>query len=229
MNPKVIFQKVRKEKRNNLTEVESRQVLEQYKIPLAKSELSQTPEEACKIAAKLGYPVVLKAVSPKLIHKTEANAVIVGIRNESELCRMYKVLISNVKRMVPPSKLHGILVQKMIEGGKEVIIGGKKDPQFGQVVMFGGGGILTEIMEDVSFRVCPITRGDAEDMINETKFSKVLRGYRGKKSDIGSLVDILMRTSRMLQENQDIVELDINPVMALQEGAVAVDARIVIG
>jgi acyl-CoA synthetase (NDP forming) len=229
MNPRAVFLKVRKEKRNNLTEVESREVLAGYKLPLAASELSKTLSEALKAASKIGYPVVIKAISPQIVHKTDANALIVGIRDSGELEKAHRQLLANVKRSSPNAKIKGVLVQKMVEGGREVIIGGKKDPQFGQVIMFGGGGILTEVMEDVSFRVCPIGAKDAQEMIDETRFSKVLKGYRGLKYDVGSLVKMLVSVSNILQDNQEIAELDINPVMALKKGCVAVDARIVIG
>lgn len=202
-------------------------LLEKYKIPLAKAGIAKTAKGAEEIARKVGFPVVLKAVSPQLVHKTEANAIILDIKNRLELEKNYRKLLTDLeKRSI---KIQGVLVQKMVKDGKETIIGGKKDDQFGQVLMFGGGGVLTEVLEDVSFRVCPISRKDAIEMIEETKYYKVLKGYRGESCDINALIEILLKTSKLLEENQEIVELDINPVIALPKGAVAVDARIVIG
>lgn len=162
------------------------------------------------------------------MHKTDVGGLIINIKTKEELKNSFNRLMANVKRKVARAKISGVLVQKMIENGREVIIGGKKDSQFGQTIMFGGGGVLTEIMGDVSFRVCPINRRDAEEMIKETKYFKVLKGYRGKRCDVNALIEILLKTSKLLEENQEIAELDINPVISLSKGAVAVDARIVI-
>jgi len=208
-----------------LTVDESLKFIKKYKIPVAEHKLVKNIESAVEFAEKIGFPVVLKAISPQLIHKTEAKGIILDIKNRVELERMYRKLLTDTRRF----RIEGVLVQKMIEGGREVIVGGKKDSQFGQVLMFGGGGVLTEVLEDVSFRVCPISKRDAQEMIEETKYYKVLKGYRGKMCDIEALKDILLKTSKLLEENQEIVELDINPVMVLKKGAVAVDARIVIG
>ena len=223
-----IFKKIRKRKRKNLTEFESRMILEQYKIPLAKAEATKTVDDAIKFAKKIGFPVVIKIISPDILHKTDIGGVILNIKNVDELQNSFRQLLSNMKRKAPKAKILGVLVQKMVENGREVIIGGKKDSQFGQVIMFGGGGILTEIMEDVSFRVCPIDRKNAKEMIEETRYFKVLKGYRGMKCDINSLISILLKVSRLLEENQEISELDINPVISLPKNAIAVDARIII-
>jgi len=228
MNPKQIFKKIKAQKRTNLTEYESRQVLQYYKIPLAKSELTKDVNDAVTLAKKIGYPVVLKVCSPDIIHKTDVGGLAINLRSEEEVKVAFNKIMSNVKRKVPKAKIHGMLVQKMIEDGEEVIVGGKKDPQFGQVVLFGLGGVLAEVFEDVAFRVIPIDGKEAEKMIQEIKGYKILKGYRGKSYDTKTLVDILVKTSRLLEENQQINELDINPVIVLSKGAFAVDARIVI-
>jgi acyl-CoA synthetase (NDP forming) len=170
----------------------------------------------------------LKVVCAKAIHKTDVGGIALDIKNKEELEKSYQKIINNVKKKVK-AKIDGILIQKMVKGGQEVIVGGKKDPQFGQTLMFGLGGIFTEVYDDVSFRVVPIGKKDAEEMVQEIKGYKILKGYRGKKYDINALIDILLKTSKLLEENQEIVELDINPVIVLQKGAVAVDARIVVG
>jgi acyl-CoA synthetase (NDP forming) len=228
MKPKEIFRKIKKQGRNVLTVFESQQILECYKIPIVKSKLAKTVNDTVKIADKIGYPVVLKVVSPQIIHKTDFNGIILDIKNSLELKSAYEKIIHNVKRKVSKAKIQGMLVQKMIEDGQQVIVGGKKDLQFGQVIMFGMGGIFTEIFEDVSFRVVPINRKDAKEMIEEIKGYKILKGYRGKNYDIKALTNILLKTSKLLLENQEIEELDINPIIVLKKGAIAVDARIAI-
>lgn len=206
----------------------SLKLLEKYKIPLAKYALVKNENQAKKIANKIGYPVVLKAISPQVIHKTDLGAIVTNIKTEEKIVENYKKIISNVKKKIPKAKIQGVLVQKMIEGGQEVIVGGKKDKQFGQTIAFGLGGVFVEVMEDISFRVVPITRKHAEEMIQEIKGYKVLKGYRGKAYDTNSLIDILLKTSKLLEKNQKIKELDINPVIVLKKGAVAVDARVVV-
>lgn len=229
MKPQQIFDQVRRDNRNNLTELESREVLKYYQIPVVEGIVAKDTNEAIDFAEKNGYPVVLKVVSKDIIHKTDIGGVIVGIKNEKELREGSLNLIRNVKKYKPTARIDGLFVQKMLPKGVEVIVGGKKDPTFDQVLLFGLGGVFVEIFNDVSFRVVPISQKDAVEMIAEIKGIKVLRGVRGNPPvDFKALVDILMKTSRMLEENQEIKELDINPVFALTSGAVAVDARIII-
>lgn len=228
MRPKEIFKKIRRKKRNILTVEEARKILEFYKIPFIKSELVKNEEDAVLVAQKIGFPIVLKVVSPQVIHKTDVGALVTNIENEKELRRGFRKIIINVKRKIRQARIDGILVQKMIENGQEVIVGGKKDPQFGQVIMFGLGGIFVEVFEDVSFRIVPISRFDAVQMIQEIKGYRVLKGFRGKKYDVKTLIGILLKVSKLLEDNQEILELDINPLIVSSKGAVAVDARIVI-
>jgi acetyl-CoA synthetase (ADP-forming) len=218
----------RKNKRKNLTEYESRQVLEKYKIPLAKSELVKTPEQAVKIAKKIGYPIVLKIVSPDVVHKTDVGGIVVKIKNEVELIEAYEKILKNVKKKVSRAKIHGMLVQKMVGDGLEIIVGGKKDAQFGQTVMFGLGGIFVEVFGDVSFRVVPIEKKDALEMMQETKGYKILKGYRGKKHDVNAVADVLVKVSKFLEKNDEVAEMDINPLIVLPHGAVGADARIIV-
>jgi acetyl-CoA synthetase (ADP-forming) len=228
MNPKKMFKKINAQRRNNLTEYDSRQILQCYKIPLVKTELAKNAEEAVNLAKRIGYPVVLKVSSPDIIHKTDVGGLALNLKSEEDVRTAFSRITENIKKKAPRAKIYGMLVQKMIEDGQEVIIGGKKDPQFGQTMMFGLGGVLVEVFEDVSFRVLPLERKEAENMIKETRGYRILKGYRGKSYDIKALVEILMKTSRLLEENQEIKELDINPVIVLPKGAFAVDARIVI-
>jgi acetyl-CoA synthetase (ADP-forming) len=229
MRPKKLFDQVRNEGRNNLTELESRKILEFYKIPVVEGKVIQEIEEALSFAGKYDYPLVLKVVSKDIIHKTDAGGVKIGIETEKELRDGIVDLIKTLKRNRPDAKIDGIFIQKMLPEAPEVIIGGKKDPTFDQVVLFGLGGIFVEVFEDVSFRVVPINKMEAGEMITEIKGLKILKGVRGKDPvDFKALIDILVKTSKMLEENPDIEELDINPVFAFTDGAVAVDARVII-
>ena len=228
MRPKEIFERIKK-KRNNLTELESREVLTHYEIPIVKGEIVKTIEDAKKFVDKIGYPIVLKVVSPQILHKTDVGGVVVDIRNEKELFQAYHQIVKSVEEKVPDAVIDGFFIQEMISGGQEVIIGGKWDPTFDQTIAFGLGGVFVEVFEDVSFRVLPITKQDALEMIKEIKAYKILKGYRGKKPvSINALVDILLKTSKMMEDNPEIKELDINPVFALTDRAVAGDARIII-
>jgi len=223
-----IFKKVKKDKRKSLLEFEARQVLEQYKIPLAKWGLAKKVEDATALSKKIGFPVVLKIVSRDIIHKTDMGGIFLNLNSEKEVEQAFDQIIKNVKKHNPKARIDGILVQKMIKDGQEIIIGGKKDPQFGQVLVFGGGGILVELLEDVAFRVVPVSKKDAEEMMQETKFYQILKGFRGKRYDVNSVLDILLKTSKLLEQNPGIAELDLNPVIVCQKNAFAVDARIAV-
>jgi len=227
---KKIFHQAKKEGRSVLTLTESFEVLKTYNIPIASYAVAQTADRAMKAAKKIKYPVVLKAISKKATHKTDVGGLILNIQNEKSLRKSFERIKKNLKRA--KADFEGVVVQKMFGPDydkQEVLVGGKKDPQFGQTIAFGLGGVFVEVFEDVSFRVVPVTKKDIEEMIKEIKGYKILYGYRGKKYDIKALSNILMKVSNLLEQNEEIAELDINPVMALQRGAVAVDARIVIG
>lgn len=182
------------------------------------------------IAAKnIGYPLVLKIVSPDIIHKSDAGAVKVNLRDEREVREAYNTIISNVKRYNPNARITGILVEEMVKNGKEVIIGAKKDPKFGPIVMFGLGGIYVEVLKDVTFRLAPIGNKEARRMINEIKMSKLLDGVRGEKpSDKIKLAECIERLSQLVNDFPEISEIDMNPVMVLEEGkgCKVVDVRI---
>jgi len=204
-------------------------LLEKFKIPVPKFGLAKDEKQAVEIAKRVKYPVVLKIVSPQIVHKTDVGAIVKDVKNEEQLKESYKKIFSNVKKKVPKANIQGVLVQHMIGDGECVIIGGKKDSQFGQVVMFGGGGVLVELIQDTSFRVVPISKSDAKEMMEETKVYQVIRGFRGKKYDVNAVMDILLKTSKLLKKNPAIAELDINPVIVLSKKAFAVDVRIAVG
>ena len=229
---KKIFDKCSAEGRLELGEMEARVILEAYNIPFPKAELARDIKEAKKIAEKIGYPVVLKIVSPNILHKSDIGGIKVGIRNEEELEENYDQILFSVKKYMPDANISGITVQELVEDKKETIIGVSEDPQFGQMIMFGLGGIYVEVLEDVSFRIAPISRKVAHEMIEEIKSVELLRGVRGEDpSDIDSIVEIMLKVSQLVTDFPEIIEMDINPLFVKKngEGSIAGDARIRIG
>ena len=224
-----IINQAKKEGRKALLETEAKTICMEYGIPVTKFKLALNEKEAAKHADEIGYPVVLKIVSPDIIHKSDAGGVIVNLKNPAEVTNAYKKIMENVKKYNAKAKIVGVLVQEMAPQSTEVIVGAIKDPQFGQTVMFGLGGIFVEILKDVNFRIAPITTEDAKEMITELKAYPLLKGYRNTPpADIDALVSILCNTSRLVMDNPEIKELDLNPIMAYQKGAKTVDARIIL-
>ena len=221
------LEKLKAEGRNLIGDVEGREFLSYYRINTISSYLAKDIEECKKYAKKIGYPVVMKLVSPDIIHKTEAGGVRVGIRNEEEAEKAFNEIISSAKRYKGKARIEGIQIQKYIEKGAEVIIGVSKDSQFGHLVMFGLGGIYVEVLKDVSFRVVPLTDKDAEEMIEQVKSSKILSGYRNMPPvDKEAIKDTLLKVSQLCCDFPQIKEMDINPLMVMEKGAIAVDVRI---
>jgi acetyl-CoA synthetase (ADP-forming) len=227
MNPKSLFKKAAAEKRNNLTYLEARELLNYYNIPLARGAFVKTLDEALTASRKIGYPVAIKVVSPNILHKTDVGGVVLNVNNDDELKKAFESISKNVRKKLPKAKIEGMVVEKMVSG-QEVIVGGKEDPTFGKVLMFGLGGIFTELFNDVSFRLIPVSRKDCIEMIEEIQGYKILSGYRGKKYNIDSIVNVLLKTSKLLEENNDIKELDINPLVVTETNSIVVDARIII-
>jgi acyl-CoA synthetase (NDP forming) len=202
--------------------------MEMSGIPFNKSGFATTEDEAVKVAEDIGYPVVLKIVSPQVVHKTESGGVKIGIEDEKDLRKAYNDIMTSVKEKVPDADIKGISIDEMVKG-TELIIGTTMDPQFGHMIMFGIGGIFVEIYEDVSFRLVPITAGDAMDMLDEIKGRPLLEGARGlPKADDKQLVDILLKVSELVEKHPDIQEMDLNPLMITERGVLAVDARVIL-
>lgn len=224
-----ILEKARKEKRTLLTEIESKELLKAAKIPVVETKLATTKSEAVEIAKKLGFPVVMKIVSPDVVHKSDAGGVKLGIQNATQAGKAYSDILASVKKHYPKAKITGISVQKMARQGIEIIIGMTKDAQFGPVIMFGLGGILVEVLKDVSFRIVPMTKRDASEMITEIKGFPILKGYRGQEpANIPYLEDLIVKVSDFIEKTPEIKELDLNPIFAYKDGATAVDARIIL-
>ncbi|MDH4208839.1 MAG: acetate--CoA ligase family protein, partial [Anaerolineae bacterium] len=208
--------------------IQALEICQGYGIPVAEWATASNPEEAVETAKRLGYPLALKVLSPHISHKSDVGGIALDIRDEESLKRAWEEMLSRMQAEASDAPLEGFLLQRMVSGGQEVILGGKRDHSFGPVVMFGLGGIYVEVFDDVAFRVAPLTREDAEEMIAEVKGSRLLRGIRGEKpSDVEAVVDCLLRLSQLLQDFPSIAEVDINPLIVLKEGALAVDARVV--
>ncbi len=209
-----------REAKQNLTEHQGKELLAQYGIPVTKEEVATSAEHALKISESIPFPLALKIDSPDILHKTEAGGLKLNINNQEELMTAYNEVLVNAKNYNPQAHINGVLIQEMVLGGTEVIIGLKNDPQFGPTIMFGLGGIFVEILKDVSLRVAPITKDDALEMIQEIKSYKILAGARGReKADINAIADVLVRVSKMaIDLEAQIAELDINPLLVLPEG-----------
>lgn len=228
---KAIINKAVEDKRTFLPEPESYEILRSYGFPLAPYSFVKSEEECLKEAEKLGYPLVLKIVSPDILHKVDVGGVKLNIEDREHLSRAYKEIMEGVKERKPGAHIWGMLLQKMIKNGKEIILGMKRDRLFGPVLMFGLGGVYVEAMKDVSFRIAPLRELTAHRMIREIRGYKILEGYRGEpRSDVEEIEECLKRLSQLSLDFPEIEELDINPLMVLREGeaALIVDARIIL-
>ncbi len=215
--------------RNILSEMESKQLVKEMGIQTTEMKLATSKDEAVKFSQEIGYPVVLKVASFDISHKSDAGGVKVGLKNEAEVSRAYEDILVSALKFNPKASLQGVTVQNMVKPGVEVIIGMTQDPQFGPVIMFGLGGVFVEILQDVSFKVVPLNRMDANSMIKEIKGYRLLQGYRGQKPvDTNYLENILLKLSDFVDKYPSIKEMDLNPIFAYSDGACVVDARVVI-
>jgi acyl-CoA synthetase (NDP forming) len=214
---------------NLLTEVESKALLKKAGIPVVETKLARSKKEAISISNEMGFPVVLKISSTDVVHKSDSGGVKLGLVNTTQVGKAYNEILSSVKKAYPKARIEGVSVQPMAPPGVEVIVGMSKDAQFGPVIMFGLGGILVEVLKDVSFRIVPVTIRDAREMIREIKGYPVLEGYRGQKpANIPALEKLIVKVSQFVEKNPQIRELDLNPIFAYPDKAVAVDARIIL-
>jgi acyl-CoA synthetase (NDP forming) len=214
---------------NLLTEVESKELLKEAGIPVVEAKLARSKKEAVAISKEMGFPVVLKISSPDVVHKSDSGGVKLKLANAAQVGKAYSEIVSSIKKAYPEAQIEGVSVQRMAPPGVEVIVGMSKDPQFGPVLMFGLGGILVEVLKDVSFRIVPVTERDAREMIQGIKGYPVLQGYRGQKpASIPALEQLIVKVSQFVEKNPQIKELDLNPIFAYPDKAVAVDARIIL-
>jgi len=230
MTQRGIISRARSEGRNVLTEIEAKELLKQAGVSVVDTKLVTSGEEAISISQQFGFPVVLKIASPDVVHKSDAGGVKLGLKTSKQVGKAYDDILKAIKKQYPEARIQGVAVQKMARPGVEVIIGVSKDAQFGPVIMFGLGGILVEILKDVSFRIVPLTQRDAREMIREIKGYPLLEGYRGQEPvDVANLEELVLKVSNFVEQNPEVEELDLNPVFAYSDGAVAVDARIILG
>lgn len=224
-----VFDEVRAQSRTTLLEEEGYKVLEAYGFSIPKKHLAQNEEECIKAVQEIGYPIVMKIASPEIVHKSDAGGVKIGLKNEDEIRQAFRTIISNAKKYKPDAKIDGILVQEMIKSGKETILGAKFDPILGPLIMFGLGGIYVEVLKDVVFRLAPLEEREATRMIESVKTINLLKGVRGEKPhDLGAIRESLQRLSQLITDFQEIEELDVNPLLVLEDGkgVRAIDIRI---
>ena len=224
-----VLSRVRREKRTILTEVESMELLRQAGLTVVDSRLARIKKDAIQLSRELGFPVALKIVSPDIVHRSEVGGIKLGIRNEAQLQKAFDEIMEAVRVKHPRARIQGVSVQHMVPRGLEAIVGMSKDPQLGPVLMFGLGGVLVEVLKDVSFRLVPVSKSDASQMLREIKGYPLIQGYRDSKPvSILALEDTLLKVSKFVEKTAAIRTLEINPLFAYRERAVAVDARITI-
>ena len=213
-----------------LTAPEAQQLCEAYGISTPKQALATTASEAAEIAARLGFPVVLKIVSDDILHKTEAGGVIVGLQNAADVRAGFEQLVKNATEYKSDASIQGVQVQQMLKGGQELMVGAVTDASFGKMIAFGLGGVLVEVMKDITFRMAPVSENEALSMLDSIAAAAVLRGVRGGKGiDRAALADIICKVSKLVNDIPEIQEVDLNPIFATEKGACAVDVRIVLG
>ncbi len=206
--------------------IESKKLVEKYKIKFVKGKLVKNKTELKQAIKKTGFPLAMKIVSENISHKTDVGGVQLNINTEKDALKKYNLILRNIKKKKPKAKITGVFVQKFIKG-KQLIVGGKIDQQFGPTILFGLGGIFVELLKDVSLRICPITREDAKEMISEIKGYQILKGMRGEKGiNLKELESILMKVNKLMMKEK-IKELDINPLIANEKEIIAVDARVI--
>jgi acetyl coenzyme A synthetase (ADP forming)-like protein len=224
-----ILDQAKAQARKALTAPEARNVCEAYGITIPKEGVAKNPQDAGKLASEIGFPVVMKIVSPQILHKTEAGGVIVGVKSVEQATRGYATIIGNARQYDANAEILGVQVQQMLAGGQEVIIGAVTDPAFGKLVAFGLGGILVEVLKDITFRLAPASEEDALSMLDGIAAAEILRGVRGAPPvDRAALANMIERVSALVADFPEISEMDLNPVFASEHGATAADVRIVL-
>ena len=226
---RTILDRVKADQRNSLTAPESKQLCDAYGIAVPQEGVARSAAEAAELASAIGFPVVMKIVSPDILHKTEAGGVIVGVKSAAEVEKNYEIILANAKKYQADARIEGVQVQQMLLGGQEVIVGAVTDGSFGKLVAFGLGGVLVEILKDITFRLAPATRQDALSMLDGIKAHDMLKGVRGSDPvNREALADIIVKVSQLVSDFPEIAELDLNPIFASKDGAVAADVRIVV-
>jgi acetyltransferase len=223
-----IFENVRNQKRTVLNYEESRKVMDFAGIPLNKMKVAKDLEESIQRANEVGYPIVLKVISEDVVHKSDSGGVKVGIKSDDELSKSYQEMMKSVLSFYPDAKIEGVSVEEMVSG-VELLIGTNTDAQFGKMIALGIGGIFVEVYKDVSFRLIPVSSKDVRDMINEIKGKAMFDGFRGlPKANLEELISLILIVSKLIENYPIIFEMDLNPVVATENGLRAIDARIIL-
>jgi acetyl coenzyme A synthetase (ADP forming)-like protein len=224
-----ILDAVKADKRTSLTAPEGKLVCDAYGIPVPKEGVAKSAADAAKIATDMGFPVVMKIVSPDILHKTEAGGVMVGVKTAADVEKNYATILANAKKYKSDAKIEGIQVQQMLLGGQEVIVGAVTDGSFGKLVAFGLGGVLVEVLKDITFRLAPATKNDALSMLDGIQAHEMLKGVRGSDpANRDAIADIIVNVSKLITDFPEIAEMDLNPVFATKSNAIAADVRIVV-
>lgn len=215
--------------RTLLTEVESKQLLHEAGIRVTEARLATSASDAADAASEIGFPIVLKVISGDIAHKSDVGGVALNLADADAVRAAYEKMMTDVKAAAPDATVDGVSVQQMAEPGTEVIIGTTTDPQFGPVMMFGLGGIFVEVLKDVAFRIVPLEERDAKQIIRDIRGYPVLEGVRGQPpTDVAALERMILQVSAFVEQHPEVAELDLNPVLAYADGAIAVDARVVL-
>ena len=233
---KKIFKTALAEGRTFVLEHEAKDIMKEYGIPIPPYDTAATEDEAAKKAKVIGFPVVLKILSKDILHKSDAGGVKINLKDEAQVRAAYQEIMKNAKNYgkkegIDVDLSRGVFISDFADMGTEVIVGVTLDPQFGHALMFGLGGIFVEVLKDVTFRLIPMTKIDAREMVSEIKAAKILDGVRGElPRDVDALVDVILKVSKMVEQNPEIIELDCNPTFVYEKGkgALVVDARIII-
>src|SRR5437899_2139146 len=229
MEVRRILDQVKAEGRSSLTAPEGKLVCDAYGIAVPKEGVATSAAEAARLASGMGFPVVLKIVSPEILHKTEAGGVLVGVHSAAEVEKGYATIIANATKYNAKANIQGVQVQQMLAGGQEVIVGAVTDQSFGKLVAFGLGGILVEVLKDITFRLAPATREDALSMLDGVAAAEILKGVRGAQPvNREALAGVIVNVSQLVADFTEIAEMDLNPVFAKPKGAIAADVRIVV-
>jgi acetyl coenzyme A synthetase (ADP forming)-like protein len=224
-----VLDRVKSEGRTSLTAPEGKAVCDAYGIAVPKEGVATSAADAAKVASDMGFPVVLKIVSPEILHKTEAGGVLVGLKSADEVQKGYDTIVANAKKYDAKARIQGVQIQQMVKGGQEVIVGAVTDPSFGKLVAFGLGGVLVEVLKDATFRLAPATKEDALSMLDSIQAADMLKGVRGSDPvNRDALADVIQKVSQLVSDFPEISELDLNPVFASKAGAIAADVRIVV-
>ncbi len=227
---KEIIAIARKENRTFLLEPESKQLMKEIGITTTDFQVAKNSKEALKAASEIGFPIVMKILSPQIIHKTDAGGVKLNINSEKDTEKAFKEILASAKKYDSKADIRGVLIEKMVKPSTEIIVGVTRDPTFGPAIMFGLGGIFVELLKDVSFRIAPIKKEDAQEMIHEIKALPMLQGFRGGPNvKLELIVDVLMKISKLtIDYMDDILEIDLNPIFAYEDKILTVDARIIL-